>query len=333
MTQTPAFPSRRRFARCMLALAAAATSFTAVAQANYPTRPITLVVPFAAGGATDIVARIVADKMRSIGQSVVVDNKAGAGGMIGAQAVAKAKPDGYTIGMGTVSTLAVNPVLLKSYKMDPAKDFAPITALVVIPTVVSAGAGFPVKNFDGFLAEVRKQPDHYNAGSPGIGSIGHLVIEAMNEDLKIQLRHIPYKGMGPAITSALSGETQVLSDQYPSSASHIKAGKLTPLFVGANARLPELPQVPTLKELGYPELNELAITWFGLVAPAGTPAEIVSKLNAAAVAALKDPATQARLKDLNAQTVGNTPEAFGQMIAQAGERVRRIAQSRKIEAE
>lgn len=327
-----------RFSRrtCLTAagLAMASLSPSWVAAQGYPKQPIKLVVPFAPGGSTDIVARLVADKMRaSLGQSVVVENKAGAGGMVGAEAVAKAAPDGYTIGVGTVSTLTVNPLLLKANRVDPVKDFTPITTLATIPSVISLSPAFPGRSFQEFLAEMRRKPDYYSGGSPGMGSIGHLIIEAMNEDMKIDLRHIPYRGMGPAITATLGGETQVLSDQYPSSAPHIKAGKLFPVAVAANKRLADLPQVATLKELGYPELNEIAITWFGLVAPPKLPAEIQKKLHDAAVAALKDPALLARLKEMGVEPVGNTPEAFGKLIAQGLERNKRVIQSRRISAE
>ena len=301
---------------------------------DFPRQPIKLVVPFAPGGSTDIVARLVADKMRaSLGQSVVVDNRAGAGGMIGAEVVAKAPADGYTIGIATVSTMTVNPLLLKSARLDPQKDFTPITTLATIPAVFSLTPTFPGRNFADFLAEARRKPGQYASGSPGSGSIGHLIIEAMNEDLKIDLRHVPYRGMGPAITSALAGETQVLSDQYPSSAAHIKGGKLVPMAVASQKRLAELPQVPTLKELGYPELNELSITWFGLVGPAKLPADIQKKLLAAAQEALKDPALLARLKELGVEPVGSTPEAFAKTIAQGLERNKRVIQSRHITAE
>ncbi len=300
----------------------------------YPDKPVKLIVPFAPGGSTDIVARLVADRMqKSLGQAVVVDNRAGAGGAIGAEAVARAAPDGYTIGVGTVSTLAVNPVLLKASRTDPLKDFAPITALASIPSVFSTHPSLKVDSFGAVVALARSKPDQLNAGSPGSGSIGHLIIEAMNDELKIQVRHIPYKGMGPVITGALAGETQLLSDQYPSSAAYIKSGKLVPFAVAADQRLAALPGVPTFKELGHPELNEIAITWFGLVAPAKTPAPIVARLNAAAADALKDPALQARLKELGAQSIAGTPEQFATLIATSLERVRKVVQARKIETE
>lgn len=329
----PVFSSRRTWVLSTLSLCLGAVVLPAAAQ-SYPDKPVKLIVPFAPGGSTDIVARLVADRMQqSLGQSVVVDNRAGAGGAIGSEAVARAAPDGYTIGVGTVSTLAVNPVLLKASRIDPLKDLLPITALASIPSVFSTHPSLRVQNLKGFVELARAKPEHYTAGSPGTGSIGHLVIEAFNDELQVQVRHIPYRGMGPVITGALGGETQLLSDQFPSSAPHIKAGKLVPFAVGADQRLSALPNVPTFKELGHPELNELAITWFGLVAPAKTPAAVVERLNAAAVAALKDPALQSRLKELGVQPIGNTPAQFGQMMAASLERVRKVVQVRKIEAE
>ncbi|NML42114.1 ABC transporter substrate-binding protein [Ramlibacter sp. G-1-2-2] len=326
---------RRSFAAIALAGSLAAFGLqTAVAQDGYPDKPVKLIVPFAPGGSTDIVARLVADRMqKALGQPVVVDNRAGAGGAIGAEAVARAAPDGYTIGVGTVSTLAVNPVLLKASRTDPIKDFAPITALASIPSVFSTNPSLNVHDFKEFVTLVQSRPGQFTSGSPGVGSIGHLIIEAMNDELKLQLRHVPYRGMGLVINGALAGETQVLSDQYPSSAPFIKAGKLVPFAVAADKRLPALPNVPTFKELGHPELNELAITWFGLVAPAKTPAPIVARLQAAAVEALKDPVVQARMKELGADPIGNSPEQFGKMIATTLERVRKVVQVRKIEVE
>jgi tripartite-type tricarboxylate transporter receptor subunit TctC len=326
---------RRTLATIALACSLAGLGLQpAAAQDGYPDKPVKLIVPFAPGGSTDIVARLVADRMqKALGRPVVVDNRAGAGGAIGAQALARAPADGYTIGVGTVSTLAVNPVLLKTAHSDPIKDFVPITALASIPSVFSTHPSLNVRDFNEFVTLVRSRPGQFTSGSPGVGSIGHLIIEAMNDDLKLQVRHIPYRGMGLVINGALAGETQVLSDQYPSSAPFIKAGKLVPFAVAADKRLAALPNVPTLRELGHPELNDLAITWFGLVAPAKTPAPVVARLQAAAVEALKDPAVQARMKELGAEPIGNSPEQFGKMIAGTLERVRKVVQARKIEVE
>ncbi|MEG0921484.1 MAG: tripartite tricarboxylate transporter substrate-binding protein [Comamonas sp.] len=298
---------------------------------SYPRRPVKLIVPFAPGGSTDIVARLVADAMHtSLGQPVVVDNRAGAAGLIGADAVAKAAPDGYTIGVGTISTLAVNTVVLKSARHDPLTAFAPITTLAQIPSVFSAHPSMGVSDFQSFVATVRAQPDHYTIGSSGVGSIGHLIAESMNETLGIRLRHIPYKGQGPVVNSALAGETQVLSDQYPSSAALVQSGKLVPFAVAAHQRLPALPQVPTLAEQGYPALNRLAITWFGLVAPAGTPPAVVEKLNHAAHAALRSPALQERLQQLGVQPLGSTPAEFATLIEDTRAQIEKIVAKRKI---
>ena len=325
---------RRALAAIALAASLAALGLQPAAAQGYPDKPVKLIVPFAPGGSTDIVARLVADRMqKALGQPVVVDNRAGAGGAIGAEAVARAAPDGYTIGVGTVSTLAVNPVLLKASRTDPVRDFAPVTALASIPSVFSTNPRLNVHDFREFVALAQGKPGQLASGSPGVGSIGHLITEAMNDELKIQLRHIPYRGMALVINGALAGETQVLSDQYPSSAPFIQAGKLVPFAVAADKRLPALPNVPTFRELGHPELNEVAITWFGLVAPAKTPAPVVARLQAAAVEALKDPAVQARMKELGAEPIGNSPEQFGRMIATTLERVRKVVQVRKIEAE
>ena len=297
----------------------------------YPQRPIKLIVPFAPGGSTDIVARLVADAMYGpLGQPVVVDNRAGAAGLIGADAVAKAVPDGYTIGVGTISTLAVNTVVLKSARNDPLTAFAPITTLAQIPSVFSTHPSMGVSSFQSFVATVRAQPDHYTIGSSGVGSIGHLIAESMNETLGIRLRHIPYKGQGPVVNSALAGETQVLSDQYPSSAALVQSGKLLPFAVAAQQRLPALPQVPTLAEQGYPALNRLAITWFGLVAPAGTPPAVVDKLNQAARSALQSSALLERLQQLGVQPMGGTPAQFSALIGDTRVQVEKLVAERKI---
>ncbi len=300
----------------------------------YPRQPIKLVVPFAPGGSTDIVARVVADAMHGPqGQPVVVENKAGAAGLMGADAVARAQPDGYTIGVGTISTLAVNTVMLKTARHDPLRDFAPITTLAQIPSVFSTHPGMGVSDLQSLVATVRAKPDHYTIGSAGVGSIGHLIAEAMNEDLGIRLRHIPYKGQGPVVNSALAGETQVLSDQYPSSSSLVLSGKLQPFAVAAPQRLAALPQVPTLAEAGYPALNRLAITWFGLVAPAGTPQPVIEALNQAARTALASPAVRERLQQLGVQPLGGSPAQFAGLIRETRQQIEQLVAQRKLAME
>lgn len=320
---------RRACALALLALMGAAVS--GVAQANeprYPQRPVRLVVPFTPGGSTDIVARVIAEAMHSsLGQPVVVDNRSGASGLIGAEYVAHAAPDGYTIGLGTISTLVVNPVMLpQSTRIDPAKAFVPVVALASIPSVFSVNPALGVRSTAQLVALARSKPDQLNIGSAGVGSIGHLIAERINADLKIKLHHIPYKGQGPVVSSALSGETQVLSDQYPSSAPHVASGRLIPFAVAAQQRLPPLPQVPTFKELGHPTLNNLAITWFGIVAPAGTPAVVIQTLNSAANAALQDPAVLDRLQSLGVQPLGGPAQRLREMMDETAHTVRETVQ-------
>ena len=330
------FPFLRAFALlsalfCLgLALAGAVTA-QAQERRAYPSQPVKLVVPFAPGGSTDIVARLLADAIREpLGQPVVVENKAGAAGLIGAEAVARAQPDGYTLGVGTISTLAVNTVMLKSVRRDPLQELAPVMGLAQIPSVFSTHPSLGVHDLQGLVATLRAKPDHYTIGSAGVGSIGHLIAEAMNEALGVRLRHIPYKGQGPVINSALAGETQVLSDQYPSSSSLVQSVRLVPFAVAAPQRLPALPGVPTLAEAGYPALNRLAITWFGLVAPAGTPPAVIDTLNRAAQEAMRQPAVQARLAQLGVVPMGGSPQAFALLISDTRAQIQQLVQQRKL---
>lgn len=325
-------PARRQW----LALAAAGVCALSAAQVGarasvYPHRAIKLIVPFAAGGSTDIVARLLADALqRALGQPVYVENKAGAGGMIGTEAVAHAAPDGYTLGLGSISSLAVNPVVLKASRVDPLQDLQMVVPLASIASVFSVPPGLGVHDFAQFLQMARAQGDGWTVGSSGVGSIGHVILEAMNADMGLQLRHIPFRGMGPVVNSALAGQTQVLSDQYPSSAPHVQAGRLVPFAVAAQARLPGLPQVPTLAELGYPALNDLAITWFGLVLPAGAPPEVVQRLNAAANQVLQQAPLQERLAQLGVTPMGGSVQDLQRMVAQTAQQVRALVQARGI---
>lgn len=299
--------------------------------AAFPHRPIKLIVPFAAGGSTDIVARLVADAMQaSLGVAVVVENKAGAGGMIGAEALALAPADGYTIGLGSISTLAVNPVVLKATRVQPLSDFAMVLPLASIASVFSVPPSLGVNDFAQFLKAARHSGDNWAAGSSGIGSVGHVILEAMNAALGIRLRHIPFKGMGPVVNSALAGQTQVLSDQFPSSEPHIHAHRLVPVAVAAEHRLPALPLVPTLTELGYPQLNALAITWFGLVAPINTPPSVLQRLNVAANQALQQPVLRERLEKMGVTPLGGTPQDLEHMVVATTAQVRELVRARGI---
>ncbi|MCV6805108.1 Bug family tripartite tricarboxylate transporter substrate binding protein, partial [Achromobacter ruhlandii] len=263
---------KSRLLHAVVCAALVGASSVALAQGAYPSQPVRLIVPFAPGGSTDVLARVVADGLRKeLGQRVVVENRAGAGGLIGTEAVARAEPDGYTLGMATVSTMAVNPLLYGTARVDPATQLKPVGSVANVPVVWMVNPAFPATDFAQFLAELRAHPGKYSFGSPGVGSLGHLNLAAMNADLKVEVLHVPYRGMGPALTAAVGGEVQVQQDQYASAQSLIKAGKLRPIAVAAPTRLTGLAQLPTLAELGYPRLNALGQTWFGLVAPAGTP--------------------------------------------------------------
>ncbi|MGY6271245.1 Bug family tripartite tricarboxylate transporter substrate binding protein [Achromobacter denitrificans] len=314
--------------RLLHAFACAVTlgaSFPAPAQGEYPSQPVRLIVPFAPGGSTDVLARAVADGLRKeLGQAVVVENRAGAGGLIGTEAVARADADGYTLGMATVSTMAVNPLLYGTKRVDPATQLKPVASVATVPVVWMVNPAFPAQDFPQFLAELRAHPGKYSFGSPGVGSLGHLNLAAMNADLKVEVLHVPYRGMGPALTAAVGGEVQVQQDQYASAQSLIKAGKLRAIAVSAPGRLADMPDLPTLAELGHPQLNALGQTWFGLVAPAETPDAVAQRLNRAVERALADPALVQRLAALGARPDAGTPQAFAARIAQT------LAANRKI---
>ena len=287
----------------------------ALAAEAYPSKPVKLIVPFAAGGSTDIVARVIAEGMRStLGQPVIVDNKGGAGGMIGSEAIAQAAPDGYTVGMATVSTAAINPLLYTRAAKIEAK-LMPVANLVTMPSVYMVHPKMGAKDFTSFMAKIKAQPGAYSAGVPGLGTLGHLMLASFNETMKTEVQIVPYRGNGPALNDALAGMVQVIADQLPSAMPQIKGGKLIPIVLAGQNRSPDLPNVPTFKELGYPELNELGISWFGLVVPAGTPAPIVKQLQDAAVKAVHQPDVQKHLKTLGAAVTDMDQAQFPAQIA------------------
>ncbi|HRY89797.1 MAG TPA: tripartite tricarboxylate transporter substrate-binding protein [Rubrivivax sp.] len=328
MFRMPTAPARRL---CAIALGFAALA--AQAQPAFPSKPITLIVPFAAGGSTDVVARLVGEHMgKRLGQTIIVDNRAGAGGMLGTDAVARARPDGYTIGMATVSTMAVNPVFFDKAAASN-KQLLPLINLVSIPSILVANPSLPVKDFQGLVAEIKKQPAGASTPVPGIGSLGHLFIEAFADAIGAKIVPVPYKGMGAAQTDVISGLMPWMLDQAPSVLPHVKAGKLKPLAVVADQRLPELPNVPTFKELGHAELNEIGKSWFGIVIPAKTPPEVADKLRDAAQAALKTPELQARLTAIGAIPTGTGSAEFRAQIDAQLERNRAVAKRADIKVE
>ena len=320
--------------RTLLKTVAAAATMAAIAPAvwaadNYPSRPIKLIVPFGAGGSTDIVARLLADKMGPIlGQAVVIENKGGAGGSIGAAEIAKSAPDGYTIGMATVSTHGSNPAIMSKLPYDARKDFAPITNVMAVPSVFVVHPSVPANTMQEFIALAKKEPGKYSVASPGTGSLGHANIENFMNLAGIELLHVPYKGAGQALNDALGGQVNAMTDNLSSSLTNIKAGKLRPLAVLGLKRAEVLPDVPTYTELGFPEMGDGG--WFGLVAPAGTPKPIIDKLNAAAHQVMQDPDFQKKQKEIAGEGMGNTPEEFAKQIDAAIERYTAVAKRANI---
>jgi tripartite-type tricarboxylate transporter receptor subunit TctC len=282
--------------------------------AEFPVRPIRIVVPFAAGGATDVIARVVGQKMSdALGQPVVVDNKAGANGNIGAVTVARATPDGYTILMAT-SSHAINATLYRKLDYSLTKDFAALSNLASVPLVLVVNPGVPARSAGEFAAHAKAQGDKLNFASGGTGTAAHLAGEQFNTLVGARMMHVPYKGGALAQTDLIGGQVQAMFANLPEVLTQVQAGKLRPLAVTGKARRSNLPEVPTFAEAGYPQMD--ARSWFGLFAPAGTPAPVVARLSASIAAAVADPAVQARLKELGADPIGDRHEAFQPFVAQ-----------------
>ena len=295
--------------RIVLAMGLAAGSILASSSAHaqtFPDRPITLVVPFAAGGSTDLVARLVAESMsKDIGQQVIVQNVGGAGGNLGADQVARSDPDGYTILMGTVATHALNPLMLKQKPYDPETDFAPISLLVVVPNVLVVNPQLPVNTIQELIDLLQANPDQYAYASSGNGTPLHLSGELFKSMAGVEMQHVPYKGAGPALNDVIANQVPIMFDNLPSSSGHIKGGTLKALGVTTKERAPSFPDLPTVAET-VPDYE--TYTWNALFAPAGTPPEVVARLNKAALAALADPNVVARMGDFSATIVGSSPE-------------------------
>jgi tripartite-type tricarboxylate transporter receptor subunit TctC len=315
------FVSRRGVLAAGLALAfGGALPSSVLAQAAWPTKPVRLVVPFAPGGTTDILARAVAQELtKSLGQSFVVDNKPGAGGNIGADLVAKAAPDGYTILMGTVGTQAINKSLYAKMPYDPQKDFQPITLVAGVPNVMvvnaEKAAARHIASVQDFIRYAKANPGKLNMASSGNGTSIHLAGELFKTMTGVYMTHFPFQGSNPALFSLLAGDMDVMFDNLPSAMNHIKSGKLKALAVTSASRSAALPDVPTVEEAGGPSLKGFeASSWFGLLAPAGTPMDIVNRIQRETAKALATPAMKERLQAQGAIPSGNTPAQFAQLI-------------------
>ena len=311
------------------ALAAPFATSVAVAQDAYPTKPIRLIVPFPPGGTTDIVGRLFADKLgQELGQTIVIENKAGAGGSIGSAQVANSAPDGYTLGIATVSTHGINPAIYHNLSFDAEKDFTPISNLAAVPNVMSINPKVPAKNMSEFIALAKKEPGKLSYASAGNGSVSHMMGELFKMSSGTDLMHVPYRGVGPALNDTLAGQVDVLYDNLPSSLPHIQAGKLIALAVAAPKRVAALPDVPTFAEVGLTPVNDSS--WFGLVGPANLPKPVLEKLHAAVVKASADPAVVQRLEGLGASPVANTPEEYAQQISAEITKNKRIAKEANV---
>jgi tripartite-type tricarboxylate transporter receptor subunit TctC len=297
--------------------------------ASYPDRPIRLIAPFPAGGLADVLARAVGDEIaRSVGQPVIVENRAGAGGNVGADYVAKSAPDGYTLMMASAGILTANQYLYAQMPFDPVTAFAPVSVVADMPMLLVVNPKVPAQSLAELIALARAEPGKLNFGSPGTGTTGHLGLAMFMHVAGVKITHVPYRGAAPAIQDLLGGQIDGVVDNPPTVIGHIQAGRLRPLAVAAAQRMALLPDLPTAAEAGLPHYE--ASSWFGIVAPAATPAPVIARLHREIVRALGTPTMQARFAKAGARLVGNSPDEFAEQIRAERESWGAIIRSAKI---
>ena len=320
---------RRTLIRAATAAAALGAAAGTWAQSAYPNKPVRLVVPFAPGGTTDIVARVLSEKfIQAFGQSMIVENKAGGGGSVGANEIAKSVPDGYSLGMATVSTTAANPAINPKLSYNPITDFTPIINVAATPNVIAVHPSFPARDYKGFVAELKAHPGKYSYSSSGTGGIGHLQMELFKNLSGTFMTHIPYRGAGPALNDTVAGQVPMIFDNLPSALPFIKDGRLIAIVVAAPNRLAVLPNVPTFKEVGLEPVNRMA--FYGIYGPKGLSKEVVDKVSAAAKKTLEDPAVKKRIEDTGSLIVANSPDEFAAQIKAEFEVYKQVVAKQKL---
>lgn len=324
--------NRRRASGLALAVLGTLIAAPAMAQGSFPDKPIRLIVPFPPGGTSDISGRVLAEALsKEMGQPVVVENRAGAGGSVGARYVAEAKADGYTLLLGTTSTNGTNSAVYKNLTFDALKSFTPITRILTVPGALSVNKSFPAKTYPEFAKLVGQSPGKFSYASSGNGGATHMAMEYYKSLSGMRVVHVPYRGTGPALNDVISGQVEMIYDTLASSMPHIKAGNLVPVALAAPQRLKELPDVPTFGELGLKKANDGF--WNGVLAPAGLPADVLEKLHAGISRALRTQVVQDKFAAAGALVVEDTPAAFAKIIADDVDKWKKVAESSKITAD
>ena len=319
---------KRRYLLTLSALALASATGAALAQ-GYPNKVVKLQIPFAPGGTSDFIGRVIADPLgKALGHVVIVENKAGGGGVIGATEIAHTAPDGYTLGVATVSTTASNPAINPKITYNPLTDFTPIINIAATPNIIAVHPSFPARNYKEFVAELKKNPGKYSFGSSGTGGIAHLQMELYKNLSGTFITHIPYRGSGPALNDTVAGQVLIIFDNLPSTLPFVLQKRLIPIVVAAPQRLAVLPDVPTFKEVGLEPVNRMA--YYSIVGPKGLPKEVIDKVNAGVKKSLEDPAIRKRIEDTGSLIVANTPEQFAAQIKAEYDVYKKVVETSKL---